>query len=692
MHYCFGDFTLDPTALLFTRNRTALEVPRRVFLCLSYLIAQRERAICRDELIRHIWGRDNVSDHQLAQVILAARHLVGDDGTAQRLIRTVQSFGYHWVGAVVEVSGVTAEPAEVQIAKPFPLQASLSEPASIAPTLELGFPSSSQIELVAPAIEAVGIPPAPPQRLARKLHAVAWLVLVLVMVTSISWQLGTVAPSTPAAPVVSINSADPLLRLREALRNGQFEAVREGLVKLPVQLADSAEGRMLEIELDLDRGRWPLVAEKLAQQQVRARAAADPVWQAKLFMLQSRLNRREPQPGSNALAAVQSALDLLESVPSRVSPKLLAEAFDSRGKALTQIDQLDAAIPDYVRARDLYLSVDETLLAADTRGNLARVWMQQGRLLEALEQMTTNASLYADSHAPIKEIFARNTAIRIQIGLLRWSDALVSSDRSMQLLQGLPAFGGRHRPLELRAMTLTGLGRLREAASMLEEAEAERRGGIQITFTSYYLASGQTEQALNMAAAAFAGNEGDMSDVLFENSDGALMLWMIAAQQLVAKGKPMPVPSAAQLAALQQAESTVGRIARGRWLWSLGKSQEAETELRLALTQARQANFPYRILLASEPLVELLLERGEKATAAQVLTELRAHDPDNIDQDYHANVLRLRLALASGQQSEIAAAYKRTAALAGERSLPAEVLLAYEKSVGAADGRTSARN
>jgi hypothetical protein len=79
-------------------------------------------------------------------------------------------------------------------------------------------------------------------------------------------------------------------------------------------------------------------------------------------------------------------------------------------------------------------------------------------------------------------------------------------------------------------------------------------------------------------------------------------------------------------------------------------------------------------------LIELLLQRGDRTAAEQTLAKLRADDPDRLDRDYRANLLGLRVALALGQRHAIEAAYRRTTALAGERALPAQVLVAYRAS------------
>ncbi|HWS26341.1 MAG TPA: winged helix-turn-helix domain-containing protein, partial [Xanthomonadales bacterium] len=113
MIYRVKNLRIDLEARLLQRDGQALDVPRRVFDCLAYLIEHRARAVGRDELIEQVWHRSNVSDNQLAQTVLAARRLLDDDGVQQRLIRTVPGFGYHFIGSVEDADDVqpTAEPA-----------------------------------------------------------------------------------------------------------------------------------------------------------------------------------------------------------------------------------------------------------------------------------------------------------------------------------------------------------------------------------------------------------------------------------------------------------------------------------------------------------------------------------------------------------------------------------------------------
>lgn len=115
--YRFGRFVLQPAARRLLRDGEPVGCPRLVFDLLHYLIAQRDRAIGRDELATAVWRRADVADVQIGQVVLRARRAVDDDGTAQHSIATVPGFGYHWVAPTqavhaVEAPGVAGDGAE----------------------------------------------------------------------------------------------------------------------------------------------------------------------------------------------------------------------------------------------------------------------------------------------------------------------------------------------------------------------------------------------------------------------------------------------------------------------------------------------------------------------------------------------------------------------------------------------------
>ena len=79
---------------------------------LLHLIAHRDRAVAKSELLDEVWGGQFVTESALTSRIKAARAALGDSGREQRIIRTVHGFGYQFVAPVTEVAAL--DPAPVQ--------------------------------------------------------------------------------------------------------------------------------------------------------------------------------------------------------------------------------------------------------------------------------------------------------------------------------------------------------------------------------------------------------------------------------------------------------------------------------------------------------------------------------------------------------------------------------------------------
>ena len=73
-----------------------------MFDVLVHLIRHRDRVVTKTELLDTVWGDRFVSESALASRLKSARRGVGDDGSAQRVIRTVFGRGYQFVAPVVE--------------------------------------------------------------------------------------------------------------------------------------------------------------------------------------------------------------------------------------------------------------------------------------------------------------------------------------------------------------------------------------------------------------------------------------------------------------------------------------------------------------------------------------------------------------------------------------------------------------
>jgi DNA-binding winged helix-turn-helix (wHTH) protein len=109
--YLFDDYVLDLNRRELRRGPASIAIEPQVFDLLEYLIRHRERVVSRDELIGSIWGGRIVSESALNTRISAARSAIGDNGTDQRLVKTLPRKGVRFVGEVREEQKAAPEPA-----------------------------------------------------------------------------------------------------------------------------------------------------------------------------------------------------------------------------------------------------------------------------------------------------------------------------------------------------------------------------------------------------------------------------------------------------------------------------------------------------------------------------------------------------------------------------------------------------
>lgn len=118
MIYRFGDFELDARTMELRREGAAVPVEPQVFALLLLLVENRDRLVSKDELIEKIWEGRAVSDSALTSRIKSARQALGDDGKAQRYIRTLHGQGFRFVAEARPAGGAYASTAPAPDAAP----------------------------------------------------------------------------------------------------------------------------------------------------------------------------------------------------------------------------------------------------------------------------------------------------------------------------------------------------------------------------------------------------------------------------------------------------------------------------------------------------------------------------------------------------------------------------------------------
>ena len=100
MQYEFNGFVLDVDAAELRTGGRVVDLQPQVFAVLAYLIEYRDRFVTKQELFDAVWGTRFVSESALTTRIKEARQAVGDDGKAQRVIKTVHGRGYRFVADI----------------------------------------------------------------------------------------------------------------------------------------------------------------------------------------------------------------------------------------------------------------------------------------------------------------------------------------------------------------------------------------------------------------------------------------------------------------------------------------------------------------------------------------------------------------------------------------------------------------
>jgi DNA-binding winged helix-turn-helix (wHTH) protein len=113
MIYAFGAYELDTDRRVLRLAGTPVDLEPKVFDLLAYLIQYHDQFVSRETLYAQLWSQQYVSEAALTYCIAEARKAVGDNGRAQRVIKTVYGRGYRFIAPVTRrlpgsTSGETA--------------------------------------------------------------------------------------------------------------------------------------------------------------------------------------------------------------------------------------------------------------------------------------------------------------------------------------------------------------------------------------------------------------------------------------------------------------------------------------------------------------------------------------------------------------------------------------------------------
>lgn len=717
----FGAFRLDPQARELFEDGRRVDLSLSTIDCLIHLIRHRDRPVGRDELAAAVWGRVDVSEVSLSHAIMRLRRALGDDGNAQRCIRTVPRLGYRWVlpldgdEAVPSAPAATPPASESSPEQPLiddapPSAAPPAEPASLMP------PRSARRRglLAAAALAAIALAalawlllrPAPPRDAAAPApnsalvlpvtieagEESAWLRLGLMDLLATQLRRGGLA-TTPSETVVALLKSNHAGSAGEALPAAWRvqSSARFAHAAWTVQLKAAGPTRTLEIETHADDA---LKA---------ARAAADE--------LLIKLGRTPPNDdlGDAALAAqtlrqrvnaavLSGQLEVARRVIEQAPPPLQASPEIALGRARVALfsgdyaacraqaqqllDRLPADAPADLRAR-----------ALTTLGTAA---MRQGRL-DVAEPEFAEAARLQEGSTPDVLAAAHMGLANVAAGRGQLERAAADYGRARTLYElGNDPLGVATVDLNLainamqRARPADALPMLRSVRERLQRyAATEALGATEIVMVEAQLllldhdgALASSEHFVDTAAAA--GNPRQRWQYLFARAAALAAAGRLDAADALLAG--LRDGSDARADALARA---LGDVLSAQIALARGEPARASELAAAAMTPELEARNREQYAQAGLLRIRALQQDGQLAAAAAEIARLQAWNA--ADPDAGTGVL---LTLAEAEQASAggdgAAALRRYAEAmegAAARGIPEEMVrvgLAYVRQLIAA--------
>lgn len=107
----FGKFVFDEPSRELRSGGQRVPLSPKAFELLALLFRERPRALSKVELRDRLWPDTFVGETSLPRVVGEIRRALGDRSDRETFVRTVQRFGYAFVGVVTDLGDAGSEPA-----------------------------------------------------------------------------------------------------------------------------------------------------------------------------------------------------------------------------------------------------------------------------------------------------------------------------------------------------------------------------------------------------------------------------------------------------------------------------------------------------------------------------------------------------------------------------------------------------
>lgn len=478
----------------------------------------------------------------------------------------------------------------------------------------------------------------------------------------------------PPSGTIDAGLAEVLQRARAALLADDAGQARSVLEQAPEPLREDPELRLLLAQIEARQGRFDAAETILTQ--LLERLAGDDDAYLRMRALIARGSARLPL---DRLREAGADFDAAIAVPgAEAFVHALGDAYHGRGASETHRHEYAAAANDLGRARVLLGQSGDALAVARVDLALAVLDSMRGAFAQAGPRYEQAARQF-ETFGAMRPLKSALIGLQdVQFDQLQNRAALASSDRAWALgsAKGDPLL---QRVLSLmRARILLANGRLRDLHELLAQIDAGDQAYLAASRDEERLRVLRTELALREGRDADAAREaeslpsgwlpGDADDTLRAKS----ALWRQRARPPTPAAPGAAIAPSAQTDAGSRSGAPYRRLAEAERAARLGRADEAERAYRQALALADADGVPFALAEVIQSYAGFLIAQGRLADAAAIGGRIGAWAAD----DFHCAVLQLRIAHALGDLTAWQGALANARRLAGERSIPPELLLA----------------
>lgn len=471
-----------------------------------------------------------------------------------------------------------------------------------------------------------------------------------------------------AGPLADEHDGDSLReilpRAQAALLADQLDAARAILSDVPEPARADPRRRILLAQVELRAGKLDLAQSMLVALLDAPATASHPSLRAEILSSLGFIGLTR----NDCVEAEHRFDDAVAAVGSRRTGLDVGAALSARGAARACLRRFGEAVADLSEAGPILSAAGDRLGLARLDNHFGVLEFYRHRPAEAVPYLERAATVH-ESFGTV-ESFAADQAllVTVQVELLRWPDALASSERLWNL-HGHIGDPARVRAMAgVRAMVLVRTGRQAEADALLRSAGSEKSPPDAALDLAFHQAEaelawtkGDATQTLAALARAWAAlPPAQMRD---EEDIRTLLLGQRAA---IASGHPAPaLHPGTGLPATEGGDSPIPLVAVAEWADHEGRPADAERAFREAGALAEARGVPSTTVLVVDAYVRWLLARQRSAEARAIAGRVLPW----ADRDFDSALLLARTYRAGGDVAAAERAREQARQLAGEREV-----------------------